>query len=429
MRLIVSHEGMDFDSLAGCCAALKLYGEGVIISIGKKRKNVASFLKLYYKHFHVENFSPNFDYTLVDELVIVDTRRAERLGRMIEILKQKKLKTIVYDHHPSGDIDADEVFAESLGAVTTILVERLLEKNIPINPIEANLFLMGIYEDTGALLFPNTTYRDIQCVANLVKLGGKLDIVASYINREFDVLQKKLAESLQKNLEIYHIQEVPVAITWAVEDEIVGGIADVVHKIMNTENLKAVFAIIGMGKKTHIVGRTSVHNLNVNEIMIHFGGGGHIKAGSATVSNQSVDETKKDLLAFLSDSVQSGVVAMDIMSCPIVTVRDNEKVEEVALKMLYTEFMIYPVVDCNGVVQGWVERSKVCAKIDKGEMNIPMKALMNRSIVQVPDMMPFEMIQETFLESGLSIVLVHDSGGNPIGVITSSDIINILHVR
>lgn len=429
MRLIVSHEGMDFDSLAGCCAALKLYGDGTVVSIGKKRKNVTAFLKLYYKHFHVENFSPNQDFSELHELIIVDTRRAERLGRLNDIIRQMNPRTIVFDHHPTGDIDADEVYSEPVGAVTTILVEKILEKNIPINPIEANLFLMGIYEDTGALLFPNTTYRDIQCVANLVKLGGKLDIVASYINREFDVLQKKLAENLQKNLEIIRCHEIPIAVTWAEEDEIVGGVADVVHKIMHNDNLKAIFAVIGMGKKTHIVGRTSVHNLNVNEIMIHFGGGGHIKAGSATISNTTVNAVKQELIHVLNDSVQSGVVAMDIMSCPIVAVRDIEKVEEVALKMLYTEFMNYPVIDCNGSVVGWIERTKVMSKIDKGEMNIPMKALMSKPIVQIHEMMPFERIQETFLENGLSIVLVHDAGGNPIGVITSSDIINILHVR
>lgn len=429
MRCIVSHEGMDFDSLAGCVAAFKLYGYGTIVSIGKKRKNVAAFLKLYYKHFHVENYSPSLNLSELEELIIVDTGRKERLGRMSDIIVQKKCKIIVFDHHPSGDIDADELFSESVGAVTTLLVELLLERKIAINPIEANLFLMGIYEDTGALLFPNTTYRDIQCVANLVKLGGKLDIVASYINREFDILQKKLAENLQKNLEIVKYNELPIAVTWAIEEEIVGGIADVVHKIMHNDNLKAVFAIIGMGKKTHIVGRTAVHNLNVNEIMIHFGGGGHIKAGSATINNTSVDEVKKELLRVLSDSVKSGVVAMDIMSCPIVAVRDNEKVEDVALKMLYTEFMNYPVVDCNGSVVGWIERQKVMAKIDKGEMNIPMKALMNKPLMQIHEMMPFERIQETFLDSGLSIVLVHDADENPIGVITSSDIINILHVR
>ncbi len=428
MKLIISHEGMDFDSLAGCIAAFKLYG-GTVVSIGKKRKNVAAFLKLYYKYFNVENFSPTADYSDAKELVIIDTRRAERLGKVAEILQTNKPHIIVYDHHPSGDIDANENYVESVGAVTTLLVEKLLKQNIEINPIEANLFLMGIYEDTGALLYPNTTYRDIQCVAELVRLGGKLDIVASYLNREFDDLQKKLSEDLRRNLTVQNFNDIPVAITFAEEEEIVGGIADVVHKIMNLENYKAVFAVIGMGKRTHIVGRTTINMINVNEVMIRFGGGGHIKAGSATVLNRSVGSVKEELLSVLGDTVHSSVVAVDIMSCPLVSLKENEKIEDVAVKIMYTEFMNYPIVNDSGIVTGIVTREKMYQKIDKGEMNIPMKALMDRTIVTVHEMMPFERIQETFMTQGLSIVLVADAGGFPLGVITSSDIINVLHVR
>ena len=60
---------------------------------------------------------------------------------------------------------------EEIGATTTIMVELLRQKGIPITPFEATIFALGIYEETGSLTFVSTTERDVQAVAYLISPG------------------------------------------------------------------------------------------------------------------------------------------------------------------------------------------------------------------------------------------------------------------
>ncbi len=46
---------------------------------------------------------------------------------------------------------------EPVGATTTLLVEEIKSREIPLTELEASIMAMGIYEDTGYLTFSSTT--------------------------------------------------------------------------------------------------------------------------------------------------------------------------------------------------------------------------------------------------------------------------------
>jgi tRNA nucleotidyltransferase (CCA-adding enzyme) len=46
------------------------------------------------------------------------------------------------------------------------MVELLKQREIPISPLEATVFALGIYEETGSLTFVSTTERDVLAVAS-----------------------------------------------------------------------------------------------------------------------------------------------------------------------------------------------------------------------------------------------------------------------
>lgn len=428
MRIFVGHEGMDFDSLAGMYAAKKLYGGGKICSIGKKRDNVKMFLKLYYKHFPIEKYSHIDKMSEIEEIIIVDTRRKDRLGRFYKILENTDARVIIYDHHPSGSLMGNENYVEQIGSVTTLIVEKLFDNNIPINSIEANLFLLGIYEDTGSLQYPNTTFRDVEVVARLLKKGGKLDIVTSYLKREFNELQKNLVTKLLNNLEKYKINDFEIAISKVELDEIVGGISDILQKIHYMENLKASFAIVGMGKKVHMVGKTSLNSLNISNIMSHFGGGGHIKAGSATIYNKNINQMEDELIELLENSVKPELIAEDIMSYPVFSLTEDLKIKEAVEKIKYVYYMNFPVINEQKNVVGWLPKEKIMKIYDRGDENIPIKGIMHHNVEFVDKKTPFLKLEETFLEGKVSIVVV-GSENKLDGVVTPSDIINVLHAE
>ncbi len=426
MRVYVSHEGMDFDSLAGMVAAKKLHGDGALLSLGKKRSNVALFLKLYYKYFKIEKFSRFEKIGDIGEVVMVDTRRRKRLGNFVDFLDKTHPKVIVYDHHPEGDINGDIEHLDSTGAVTTMIVEKILEADIEINPAEAALFLLGIYEDTGALLYPTTTYRDVMAAGNMIKLGARPENIRSFLRREFNPLQKELYESLKHTLEYYDINGLTIHVAKAQLPEIVGGISDIMGLVHMRHDLDTSFGIVGMGRKVHIVGKTSTNDININQLMSHFGGGGHMKAGSVTLYDTSVDEVKEQLLDLLNEKVFPGIKAYDIMSRPVFTLQEDETVNDVVEKIVYSHYRNCPVKDSDNTITGWISKEKIMRLRKRGETNVPLKGIMSRGVVRVGSDMPFDKIKETFFKEDVSIIIVEENG-EMIGVITPSDVVSLLH--
>jgi tRNA nucleotidyltransferase (CCA-adding enzyme) len=426
MRVFVSHEGMDFDSLAGMVAARKLYGGGELLSLGKKRDNVALFLKLHYKYFSIEKFSRFKNLTDITEVVMVDTRRRQRLGRFADFLEKNPVNIIIYDHHPGGDITGEENYVEATGAVTTLLVEKLFEKEIYIDPVEAALFLLGIYEDTGSLTYSTTTARDVAAVAELMKRGGRPENIHAFLNREFNPLQHKLQDMLKESLQAYSVNGLPLHIATAVLDEIVGGISDILQRIHTLENLQTSFAIVQMGKKVLVVGKTAGDDVNMNEIMTAFGGGGHIKSASATLLDTTASDVKERLLSLLKTKAVPGIKAEDIMSRPVFTLNENEKLGSVIEKILYSHYRSAPVENDQGQIVGWVSKEKIMQMREKKQLHVPVKGIMDKILVFLPADSPVDRVRETFFKENVSLIIV-TKGEKMAGIITPSDVVHYLH--
>ena len=78
--------------------------------------------------------------------------------------------------------------------MTTILVEKIQHEDIPLTPFEATILALGIYEDTGSLLFTSTTYRDVEAAAYLLRQGADLSVVASFMEEPFSDEQRQLLQ-------------------------------------------------------------------------------------------------------------------------------------------------------------------------------------------------------------------------------------------
>jgi len=90
----------------------------------------------------------------------VDTHSWDRLEGMDKLKDRKDLDIVVWDHHTEGNIDASEKHVEETGATVTLLINEIKKQRTLITPIQATLFLMGLYEDTGNMTFPSTLADD-----------------------------------------------------------------------------------------------------------------------------------------------------------------------------------------------------------------------------------------------------------------------------
>ena len=95
---------------------------------------------------------------------------------------------------------------EKVGATATILTEILKSRKVHPTPIEATILALGIYEETGYLLFPSTTERDLLAVSYLLKRGANLNIVSRFLKmelsmEEFDILNELVQSSREMVIE------------------------------------------------------------------------------------------------------------------------------------------------------------------------------------------------------------------------------------
>ena len=153
MDIITSHNNLDFDGLASMVAAGKLFPEAIAVVSGTLSKNVRQFMGLY-KDSLVFKTPTEIDLEAVERVILVDTRNIGRLGSL-RGLEAKECEYIIFDHHPATPDDIDGIINEvhMVGATTTILVEIIRKKELTLTAFEATILALGIYEDTGSLLY------------------------------------------------------------------------------------------------------------------------------------------------------------------------------------------------------------------------------------------------------------------------------------
>src|SRR5574341_141652 len=319
MEIITSHTNADFDALASMVAAKKLYPGAKLVFPGSQEKSMRDFF-LESAFYAVElDRLRNIDVDLIDRLIIVDNRNPARLGKLSGALK-RPISVHIYDHHPptEGDIRGELEIVQEVGATTTIMVELLKEKGIPITPLEATILSLGIYEETGSLTFVSTTERDARAVAYLLSQGAQLNIVSDFISRELTPEQISVLNSLIEAATRYDINGVRVVISSIATPHFIPGLANLAHRMRDMESLDVLFLVAQMGDKTHIIARCRIpQQVNAGLVLKELGGGGHDTAASAVVRDMTYLQARERLIDILKRHIKPGSTAREIMTTPV----------------------------------------------------------------------------------------------------------------
>ncbi|MGA2151365.1 MAG: DHH family phosphoesterase, partial [Geobacteraceae bacterium] len=253
MDVITTHVNADFDCLGAMVAASKLYPHAAMVFAGSQEKSMRDFF--LKSTSYVLNFTrlKDLDLSLVTRLILVDCQHSSRIGRFAEILNKPGLEVHIYDHHPesSGDITPSDGVIRDCGSSTTILTLMLRDRKVVVNSTEATLMMLGVYEDTGSLIFPSTTVDDYHAAAWLLERGANLNTVADFITQELTAEQVSLLNDLLKSLKTTDLKGVAVSIAHASVDHYIGDIAVLAHMMRDIENLQALFIVVGMGSRVY----------------------------------------------------------------------------------------------------------------------------------------------------------------------------------
>lgn len=427
MEIILSHNNLDFDGLASMMAAKKLYPQAQIIMPEKVGKNVQEFLALHKDAF-VYIPVHQLDKEEITSAILVDTAGARRLGPLKSYFTEhpKEVRS-VFDHHPSfeDDFSVGEGRIEEVGAVTTMLVEIIKKQGLKITPFEATLLALGIYEDTGSLIFPSTTPRDVYAAGYLLENGANLSLIDNFIDRPISAQQSALLNKLLSEQNIYHIHGYKILIATGETDNFVGGLATVTHKLAEISNADVLFSIVLMNDRIHIVARSRVDAADVGDIVGEFGGGGHPQAASAVIRGIELAQVSEKLVQILSQKVIPAVTVEKIMSSPVKTLSPHISIQEAGRIMLRYGHSGLPVVDDDKLV-GIISRRDLDKAKHHGLGHAPVKAFASKKVITVNPDTPLSEVQ--------GLMIAHDIGRMPVlkddnlvGIVSRSDVLRTLH--
>jgi tRNA nucleotidyltransferase (CCA-adding enzyme) len=426
MDLITTHTNADMDALASMVAAQKIYPGAVMVFPGILSRNVEEFMALHKDTLNVMSVS-NINAAEIDRIILVDTRTPGRLDKLAALCRQPGVEIHVYDHHPKSedDIRGKVEVVEMVGATTTLLVEKIREQGIKLTPLEATILSLGIYEDTGSLIFAHTTARDAQAVAYLLHHGANLAVVADFLERPLTDEQRILLKKLLVSAECYQFYGLKMLIAKGKVGEFVGGLSLLTHKLADFSHPDAVFAVVEMEERVYVVARSKIASVNVREILAELGGGGHAAAASVTIKNKLVDDVVEQLLQVIKTKVRPPVAVADIMSTPVKTVTPETVIEEAGRVMLRYGHTGLPVVKREKIV-GVISRRDVEKAVHHGLGHAPVKGFMNCNMITVEPEMPASIMRDLMVEHNIGRIPVLKEG-KLVGIVSRTDVLRTLH--
>ena len=426
-EVITTHINADFDALASMIAAKKLYPKATLVFPGSQERNLRNFF--LHTTSYIFNFTKikqiNFDRIM--RLILVDTRQKSRIGKFAQLLKKGNVEIHIYDHHADSedDIHGELEVIREVGSTTSILAGILKEKGVSFSSDEATIMCVGIHEDTGSFTFPSTRPEDLLAAAWLIEQGANHNLIADMLTRELTAEQVWLLNDLTKSATTRVINGIEVVISKVISEAYIGDFAVLVHKFMEMENLSVIFALAQMEDKIYLVSRSRVEDVNVAEIALAFGGGGHPQAASATIKNRTLIQVERSLQALLRSRINPQKKARDMMSSPVIYIHPHETVKEAATIMTKYNINVLVVIDNKDHLSGYITRQIVEKAVYFGLGHIQVKEYMNIEFSSVSPDASLREVQDLIIKNKLRILPVLEDD-KVAGVITRTDLMNIL---
>jgi tRNA nucleotidyltransferase (CCA-adding enzyme) len=426
VQIVVGHANPDFDAYASTVAATRLFPGARGVYLGTQNANVRAFHNLHQEFLDFVDLK-GLDLSLIDHLVMVDTRDPGRIGELGAHALDPDVELVVYDHHPPtpGDIARGEDRSLEVGATTSILVHELHRRGIVLTPLEATLFLLGIHEDTGSLTYPGSTAYDAEAAALLMNSGADIEVLNQFLSRQLSLEQETLLAQLTDTLEVWDVNGQGVAVGVAEAEEYVDSASVLTHYIVEDMGYRVAVAIVRMGERVQVVARSRMHEVDVGTVMERMGGGGHAQAASAAFKNRGVRDVLELLKDALQAEVRSPLRAHDIASAPVRTISPNTTMQEAGELMARWGHGGLPVLD-SGVLDGMVTRKDVDKALRHDLGHAPVRGFMARDVITVAPDADLPELERLLAEEGIGRIPIVEAD-EIVGIVTRKDLLRAEH--
>jgi len=421
MQIIATHKNTDFDALGSLIAATLLYPGSIPVLPKAINHNVKSFVSIHKDLLNLRE-SSDINMDKIDSIIIVDVNHWSRIERFDKISQKSGLEIILWDHHRiEGDIQATWKCQEEMGANITLMIRELRNRQVPLTPVQATLFLTGLYEDTGSLMFPSSQAEDAFAAGYLLEQKADLAVLGSFLRPAYGERQKNILFEMLQHAERLRFNGYSVSINKLDIHGHVDSLAVVVRMYREIMNVDAAFGIFSDRERERciVIGRSNVDGLNMGTIMNSMGGGGHPGAGSAMLKAVNPEAVEAMILELVQGNQQVSIQISDLMSFPVITIPPDITMEEAALILREKGCTGIPVVDGEKLI-GMISRRDFRKIKGANRLKLPVKAFMSTNVISIdPGKSPMQAARLMVKYDVGRLPVVEN--GKIIGIVTRSD--------
>lgn len=252
--------------------------------------------------------------------VVVDTGAYGQLGPQRPAIESNLPRTIVIDHHLSGDVQGHLRYIDGTAAacceIVAILVEKLLDASGWHKPI-AELLFAGIASDTGWFRFSNTNPDTHRLAARLLEMGvDHADLYGRLEQSERPAKLRLLVRALE-SLELLCCDRVAVMSLRKDDFEQAGAYEHETERLVDTPQIVRSVRVVALVTEalqhdanspplTRVSFRAKHGDeaVNVAELAQRFGGGGHARAAGAKIE-ANLDEVLDQLRRAMPEALEA----------------------------------------------------------------------------------------------------------------------------
>jgi phosphoesterase RecJ-like protein len=259
------------------------------------------------------------------QLVIVDTGAYSQLGPLSDTVKTMLDRTLILDHHLSGDVGAKNKYIDATAAAAAEIIAALIDKLVDRSTIGSqaaqtinDALFTGIASDTGWFRFSNVTPQTHRLAADLIASG--VDHTGLYARLEQAERPEKLKLLIRAvdSLELLAGDRAAVMTLRAADFEETGARLEETERLIDIPQQVGSVQVIALiseaqtesGPQTRVSFRSKPlpGAVNVAELAATFGGGGHARAAGAKI-DEPIDEARPRIVAALSQAITTAATA------------------------------------------------------------------------------------------------------------------------
>ncbi|MCK5398468.1 hypothetical protein KAJ26_00475 [bacterium] len=288
MILIITHNNSDFDAIASSYLLTKIFPDSVILRPSSIEKEVEEYLES--SQLHIPFHDPT-DKKFA-KIIFTDCSSDQEL---IDKYGAKNCTVKVYDHHPTDDY----------GSNVSLLFRKFAAKLRNIDPEEAFLALLGIYQDTGGLTYASTKPVDLEASSFFLRFDPPLEKIPYFLNYyEIDENAVVIMSKIIQNGIRIGVPSCSILYSYYHVDFYYRGFSLLLNHLLNMENLHAIFVLFIYKNKVILTGRSLDERININEMLSHLAdGGGHSLAASRSFPKKDEHIVERKIKNLISNDL------------------------------------------------------------------------------------------------------------------------------